>query len=138
MTTDLTVTIALPPRGSEEAVLRVAANYKPSLLRIIAGITMPDFRWPFALRRFLRRRDQALQRLDDAAALARTMVGPRTTIETNLVMGPLSDYLSSGVNPASVVVVPNVSYIGAPMRRRATRDGRVLVADAEPDVVMSQ
>ena len=69
---NLTVTTALPPRGREEAVLRVAAKYEPSLLLIVAGIPMPDFGRPLALHMYLLRRDRTLERLDAAAALART------------------------------------------------------------------
>lgn len=137
MTANLTVTTALPPRGRDEAVLRVAAEYHPSLLRIVAGIPMPDFRRPFALHRFLLRRDQTLERLDAAAAVARTMVGPRTKVETDLIRGSLSEYLASGVDPANVMVVPGGSSIGAREQRTTTHDGRVVVVVADRDVVMS-
>lgn len=131
MATDLTVTIALPPRGRGTAVLRVAAQFDPSLLRIVAGVPMPDFRQPFALHRFVLRRDRALARLDDAVVLARTIVGPQTQIETDLVRGRLSDYLASGQNRGRVLVVGRTSARGEPVERTVMRDGRVVVAVAE-------
>ena len=134
----LTVTTALPPRGREEAVLRVAAKYEPDLLRIVASIPMPDFRRPLALHRFLVRRDQTCERLEAAAATARTLVGPRTRVETELVRGRLSDYLASGVDSAQVMVVPARSAVDPPpAERTTTHDGRLVVAVADRDAVMS-
>jgi len=135
---NLTVTTAMPPRGREEAVLRVAAKYEPSLLRIVAGIPMPDLRRPFALHRYLLRRDRTLERLDSAAALARTLVGPQTRVETDLIRGPLSEYLASGVDSATVMVVPARSSVDASaVERTPTHDGRVVVAVPEREAVMS-
>lgn len=138
MAANLTVSTALPPRGREAAVLRVAAEYNPHVLRIVASIPMPDFRQPLALHRYLLHRDRKLQRLADAAALARTMVGPRTRIETDLIRGRLSDHLASGVVAAQVVVVPSRSSLGAPVQRRETHDGRTIVTVAERNAVMSR
>ena len=135
---DLTVTTALPPRGREEAVLRVAAKYEPSVLRIVASVPMPNFRRPLDLHRFLLHRERTLKRLDAAAALARTMVRPQTKVETDLVRGRLSDYLASGVDSAKLIVVPARSSVDlAPEQRIITRDGRVVVAVADRDPVMS-
>lgn len=103
MTKNLTVTMALPAPGRDAAVLHVAAQDEPEVLRIVAGVPVPDFRRPFALRRFLWCRERTLHRLDEAAALARTMVGPQTTIETDLIRGSLSDHLATG----RVMVEPN-------------------------------
>ena len=119
----LTVTTALPPRGREEAVLRVATKYEPSLLRIVGSIPMPDFRRPLALYRFLLHRHRTLERLAAAAALARTLVSPRTRVETELIRGHFVDYLASGVGSATVTVVPARSS--------------VVVAVAEREAVMS-
>ena len=113
---NLTVTTALPPRGREEAVLRVAAKYEPSLLRIVARIPMPDLRRPLDLHRFLLHRERTLKRLDAAAALARTMVGPHTKVETDLV---------------------RTSVDQPPVGRTPTHDGPVAVAVAEREAVMS-
>jgi len=135
---NLTVTTALPPRGREEAVLRVAAKYAPTLLRIVASIPMPDFNRPLALPRFLVCRDQTRDRLAAAAATARTLVGPRTRVETELVRGRLSDYLASGVDSAEVMVVPARSSVDQPpMERTPTHHGRTVVAVADRDAVMS-
>ena len=137
-TKNLTVTTALPPRGREEAVLRVAAKYEPSMLRIVASVPMPNFRRPLDLHRFLLHRERTLERLDAAAALARTMVRPQTNVETDLVRGRLSDYLASGVDSATVLAVPAKSSDDPPTVERApTHDGRVVVALADRDSVMS-
>src|SRR5688572_28537018 len=118
---NLTVTTALPPRDREEVVLRVAATYEPSLLRIVASIPMPDFRRPLALYRFLLHRDRTLKRLDAAAALARTLVSPQPKVETELVRGGLSDYLACGVDSSAVMVVPARSSVDqSPVERMPT------------------
>jgi hypothetical protein len=137
MTPNLTVTTALPPRGCEEAVLRVAARYAPSTLRIVASIPVPDYRQPLALHRFLARRDTELQRLDQAASLARPLVGPDATIETELVRGRLADHLASGLDGASVLVVPLKPSARPPVGQARTRDGRLVIAVAEPQGVMT-
>ncbi len=136
MTPNLTVTTALPPRGRDEAVLRVAARYAPSTLRIVANVPVPNFRQPAALHRFLLRRDRALERLDRAASLARTLVGPDTTIETELVRGRLADHLASGVDEARVLVVPQERTARTPMQTMHTHDGRLVVAVAEQQMMV--
>ena len=136
MTANLTVTTVLPPQGRDEAVLRVAARYEPNLLRIVASVPMPDFRRPYAIHRLLLRRDRTLQRLAAAAALARTMVGPQARIETDLVRGSLSEYLASGADAATVLVIQAKSSFSVPERR--THDGRVVVAVAERETVKSR
>ena len=137
MTTNLTVTTALPPRGRNDAVLRVAAQYDPSVLRIVAGVPAPDFRRPFALHRFVHRRARALARLADAAAVARTIVGPDTHIETALVRGRLSDYLATGADGANVLVVGGAAHRGELTHERMMHDGRLMVSvgDQEPGPV---
>lgn len=137
MTPDLTVTTALPAPGREESVLRVAADYVPSTLRIVASVPTPDFRRPLALHRFMLRRFRVLERLDHAASLARTMVGPDTKVETELVRGRLADYLASGVDRASVMVVPLKSTARTPIEQTHTHDGRLVVAVADRHLVMS-
>jgi hypothetical protein len=137
MTPDLTVTTALPPPGREEGVLRVAADYSPSTLRIVASVPTPDFHQPLALHRFMLRRLRVLERLDHAASLARAMVGPDTTVETELVRGRLAGYLASGVDDASVLVVPLKSSARTPIEQTRTRDGRLVVAVAERHLVTS-
>ena len=131
MTANLTVTTALPPPGRDEPVLRVAAQYNPCVLRIVAGVPTPDFRRPFALHRFLRRRERALARLAEAAAAARTMVGPDTHIETALVRGSLSDYLATGADGANVLVVGGAAHHGATTHQRMMHDGRLMVSVGE-------
>ena len=140
MATDLTVTTALTPRGRDEAVFHVAAQYDPSVLRIVAGVPAPDFRRPFALHRFVHRRAHALARLADAAAVARTMVGPDTHIETALVRGRLSDDLASGADGANVLVVGRAEPRGEPIHRRMMHDGRLMVSvgDQEPSPVRAR
>jgi len=113
---NLTVTTALPPRGREEAVLRVAAKYEPSLLRIVTSI--PDFRRSSALHEYLLRRYRTLERLAAAAELARTIVSPRTKVETDLVRGDLSTYLASGVGSATAMVVPARSSVAVAVADR--------------------
>jgi hypothetical protein len=130
-TTNLTVTTALPPRGRDEAVLRVAAQYNPCVLRIVAGVPAPDFRRPFGLHRFVHRRESELARLHKAAAVARTVVGPDTRVETALVRGSLSDYLATGADGADVLVVGGAARPGAPTHQRMMHDGRLMVSVGE-------
>ena len=130
-TANLTVTTALPPRERDDAVLRVAAEYHPRVLRIVAGIPMPDFRRPFALHRFVLRRERALARLAEAAAVARTIVGPDTRIETDVVRGSLSDHLATGADGASVLVVGGAAARGETTQRRTMHDGRLMVSVGE-------
>jgi hypothetical protein len=131
MTANLTVTTALPPRGRDEAVLRVAAQYDPRVLRIVAGVPAPEFRRPFALHRFVLGRERELARLHEAAEVARTIVGPDTRVETALVRGSLSDYLATGVDGADVLVVDGAEHRGAPTNQRTLHDGRLMVSVGE-------
>jgi hypothetical protein len=131
MTANLTVTTALPPRGRDEAVLRVAAQYDPSVLRIVAGVPAPDFRRPLALHRFVHQRERELTRLHEAAAVARTIVGPDTHIEIALVRGSLSDYLATGADGANVLVVGGAAHHGARPHQRMMHDGRLMVSVGE-------
>ena len=87
MAPNLTVTLALPPNGREQAMLQVAAEYEPTTLRIVASVPAPDFNRPLALHRFLLARERAAQRLSHAAAVARSVMTPGTTIQTELVRG---------------------------------------------------
>ncbi len=89
MTNDLTVTMTLPPRGREEAMLRVAAERHPQVLRIVATVPAPNFREPHPLDRFLLRRERALERLGDVARLATGFLSPGTHVECELVRGPV-------------------------------------------------
>jgi hypothetical protein len=138
MTPRLTVTTALPPHGREEAVLRVAAQYEPAVLRIVASVPAPDFHRPLALHRFLLRRERTLQRLEHAAAVAISLVGPETVIETQLVRGSLADFLASGADQAQVLVVPLRPTESPATQCTHTHDGRMVVAVAEPQLVEPQ
>jgi hypothetical protein len=128
MATDVTVTTALPLRGRDEAVMGVAAQFKPHLLRIVAGVPTPTFGRPFARHRFAVRRKRALARLSEAADVARTIIGPEARIETVLVRGSLSDHLAAGMDGASVLVVGGTGPRGEPTRRTLMQDGRVVVS----------
>ena len=136
---DLTVTTALPPRGREEAVLRVAAKYEPSVLRIVASVPMPNFRRPLDLHRFLLHRERTLKRLDAAAALARTMVRPQTNGRDRSRQGPPLGLPRQRCGLRQVMVVPARSSVDLRARTSEciTRDGRVVVAVADRDPVMS-
>jgi hypothetical protein len=131
MATNLTVTTALPPHGRYEAVLRVAAQYNPCVLRIVAGVPAPDFRRPLALHRFVHQRERVLARLHKAAEVARTIVGPDTEVETVLVRGRLSDYLATGADGADVLVLDGAEHRGAPTHQRVLHDGRLMVSVGE-------
>ncbi|TXL57499.1 hypothetical protein [Aeromicrobium terrae] len=106
MTNDLTVTVALPPRGREEATLRVAAEHHPSVLRIVAAVPAPNFHEPHPLDRFLLRRGRALERLADVARLACGFVGPETRVECELIRGSLSSLAGRRTDPHDVLLVP--------------------------------
>jgi hypothetical protein len=131
MTTHLTVTTALPPRGREKAVLRVAAQHDPELLRIVARLPLPDVRQPFALHHFILGRERALARLAETATLARVIVGPDTRIETDVVRGRLSDDLADGADGADVLELGPASPPGGPTHRRRMHDGRQMVSVGE-------
>ena len=128
MATNLTVTTALPPRGRDDSVLHVAAEFDPCLLRIVASVPAPDFGRPFALHRFVLRRERALARLAEAAAVARSLVGPDTRIETALVRGRLSEHLAAGADGTNVLVVARAGSDGEPTHRRMMHDGRLMVS----------
>ena len=116
--------------------MRVAAQYSPSVLRIVAGVPAPNFGRPFALHRFVLRRERALTRLAEAATLAHTIFGPDTYIETALVRGRLSDHLAAGADGAGVLVVGGAASHGEPTRRTMMHDGRLMVSvGSEKDAV---